>query len=94
MQLTPDDIETTRHLEPTMIARTPCPACRTVSLHPMQSVLELPGALLFRCPSCAGVHCVPLAEAPPPRHPERAAPGPPLTVDDLIDLHLLLHRGT
>lgn len=47
-----------------------------------------------RCPACAGTQCVPLPEAPPPPvHPERAAPGPPLTLDDLIDLHVLLHRG-
>jgi hypothetical protein len=77
-----------------MIARTPCPGCRTVSLLPLPAVLELPGSLLFRCPTCAGTQCVPLAEAPPPPvHPERAAPGPPLTLDDLIDLHELLHRG-
>lgn len=76
-----------------MIARTQCPACRTVSLLPLPAVLELPGSLLFRCSACAGKQCVPLAEAPPlPVHPERAAPGPPLTLDDLIDLHVLLHR--
>ena len=78
-----------------MIVRTPCPTCRTVTLHPRHAVLELSGSLLFRCPVCTGTQCVPLVGAPPPppAHPERAAPGPPLTLDDLIELHELLHRG-
>lgn len=61
----------------------------------MSAVLELSGSVVFCCPICAGVQCVPLAEPPPPPvHPEEAVPGPPLTLDDLIDLHLLLHRGS
>ena len=63
-----------------------CPICTTLDVLSDAEVLRLDDATTFRCRSC---RCI-AVETGPPRHPEAPRPGPPLGIDDLIDLHALL----
>jgi predicted RNA-binding Zn-ribbon protein involved in translation (DUF1610 family) len=72
--------------------RFSCPDCEQVVTKPADERI----AQLLTTGGVAVEHDTPtedeaaLFEALKPTHPERPAPGPRLTLDDLLDLHLLL----
>jgi hypothetical protein len=70
-----------------MAVSTQCPICKTVHVLSNAEVLHLDGAMSFWCRSS---RTIALVETGPPRHPESPPPGPPLGIDDLIDMHALL----
>ena len=70
-----------------MAVSTQCPTCATVAVLPNAEVLHLSNVMAFRCRSCRSIA---LIETGLPGHPEAPPPGPPLGLDDLIDLHALL----
>ncbi len=70
-----------------MAVPTQCPSCRAVAVLSDAEVLHLDDTMTFRCRSCRSIAEV---ESGPPGHPEAPPPGPPLGIDDLIDLHTLL----
>lgn len=75
--------------------RFDCPDCRQLVRKPAdERIVELlltGGVPVEEVPAARSVAVSSEASAPLPLHPEEPPSGPPLTYDDLLDLHLLLN---
>lgn len=97
VDLTPDDLTLTivrgdrGNVTGESSYRFACPDCAEIVVKPADAriarLLETGGVAV----ETRVLTNVDVAETPPlPPHPERAAGGPPLSYDDVLDLHLLL----